>query len=77
MPVMGKKDRSSAMTLSGVFPARKTLEHIPLAENAVMMGSLGQANQVATASTAIKNPHRIRRISFFFIGIEFFETMND
>ncbi len=48
--------------------ARNTLEHIPLAANAVMIGSLGQANQVTTAIKAIKKNQSILLTSFFIKG---------
>jgi hypothetical protein len=65
---MGKKERSSAATRSGLLPARNTLEHIPLAANAVMIGNLGQANQVTTMITAINRIQSNLLISFFMEG---------
>jgi benzoyl-CoA reductase/2-hydroxyglutaryl-CoA dehydratase subunit BcrC/BadD/HgdB len=47
--LMGKKERSSAIILTGCLFARNTLEHIPLAANAVMIGSLGHTNQMPPA----------------------------
>jgi len=64
---MGKKERSSALTRSGVLFARNTLEHIPLAAKAVMMGSLGQANQLTTMIRAINRIQRLLLTSFFII----------
>jgi hypothetical protein len=73
---MGKKERSSAATRSGVFPARKTLEHIPLAAKADIMGNLGQTNQV-TATITSNNKLQVNLLINLFISYPLNEALKD